>query len=205
MLRTKLEQVFLEIQNAVMPAGQTLFRVKAYLAGGCIASLVLDEEPADYDVWFEDIESWEQITGLMKIPPFRKSKYSWSYTLDSGKKIQLVKSRVGSPEKVTGTFDFKHTQAFYSRDKLVYDEEFIKSKQLWFVKGNLCHPVNTFQRVLKFSRRGYSVNDRTICDLMNEAGQQYTDAAFDTGSDYNDCEDDVWEWFVPNYDKDGSR
>jgi len=167
----KLQAVFDELYSIGFPR-----TCAPFIAGGAIASLVLDEEPKDYDIWFPSLDAWEHAVNSLSLNhswPTRQSKYSWTYTLPSGKIVQLVKSRTGGPRKVVGTFDFQHTMSYFDGLQLVCDEEFIKSKALTFVKGNLCHPVNTVQRLLKFSRRGYSINNQTIADIMNEVGQIY--------------------------------
>lgn len=82
--------------------------------------------------------------------------------------IQLVKSRIGDADEVVATFDFKHTQSYYSPsdDYLECDREFIRDKVLLYVESKLVHPVNTFQRMLKFARRGYKVPGETLVKLM---------------------------------------
>lgn len=142
-----------------------------FIAGGSIVSLVLGEEPHDFDVWFRSISHYEQaITDMRFYVPQRTSRFSTTYKLGSGKIVQLIKNRLGEPEKTISGFDFRHTQAFYdpSTGRLEYDEALIVSKNLEFCLGNLEHPVNTFQRVLKFVRRGYYVKNNTIIDLMLE-------------------------------------
>lgn len=149
---------------------------RCYIAGGAIASLVQGEVPADYDIWFHTIDDWQEVVSHIAQMPKKKTRYSWTYELPNGAIIQLVKSRLGTPEAVTGTFDFKHTQSYFFNNELKCDREFILSKTLTFVRGNLCHPVNTIQRVLKFNLRGYAVNGQCLADIMNEAGAEYAEA-----------------------------
>lgn len=172
-----------DIKNHLQLVMEELYRLGMprtcahFVAGGAIASLVLDEQPKDYDVWFGSLEDWNAATKGLNMACTRISKYSATYTLPSGNVVQLVRSRVGTPEKVVGTFDFQHTMSHYLplTGELKVDEEFIKSKALTFVRGNLCHPVNTVQRLLKFSRRGYSINNKCIADIMNDVGIIYSD------------------------------
>lgn len=155
-----------------IPTAQALSR--SYIAGGALVSLVQGEEPHDYDIWFRSLDDWTAATNGLQFRPARKSKYSWSYYLPSGKEVQLVKSRLGEPAEVVGSFDFKHTHCYYEASGiLVADIEYLRSKRLDFVPGNLCHPVNTLQRLCKFVRRGYSVSNQSIADLMNAIGQDY--------------------------------
>lgn len=160
----------------------------SYVAGGAIASMVLDEKVNDYDIWFRTKTDWEQVTACMRLTPTKRTKYSWTYVLPDGKIIQLVKSRIGEPETVVGSFDFKHTQSWFEPvvGVLHCDEQFIKMKALTYNPGKLCHPVNTFQRVLKFARRGYSVNGATIAALMNDSGEKYCEALAEAEEKYAD-------------------
>lgn len=146
----------------------------SYIAGGAISSILLGETPKDYDFWFENPEDFqkaqdgiarEQFSGLYT--ERIESKYATTLVLASGKKIQLVQSRMGVPEVVVPTFDFLHTQSYMKRDgTLVTDIDFIREKKLVYVPGNFSHPVNTMQRVNKFARRGYDIPFETIRDLM---------------------------------------
>lgn len=148
------------------------FEPKCYFAGGCIASAVLDEKIKDYDLWFEEPAYFEEVVEALafelKYPILAtRSKYAITLNLPTGTTVQFVESRMGVPEQVVGSFDFKHTQSYYVPGKeLVYDPEFILSKKLVFNKTNFSHPVNTMQRVLKFARRGYDIPFETIQDLM---------------------------------------
>lgn len=146
----------------------------SYIAGGAIVSLVLGDTPKDYDIWFRTLDDWTAAVEGLSLQPTRKSKYSYTYVLPSGEEVQLVKSRIGEPADVVGTFDFKHTHCYYEPGKdVVCDRAYLLSKRLDFVKGNLCHPVNTLQRVLKFARRGYTMPNQSIADLMNAVGAHY--------------------------------
>jgi len=175
---------------------------RSYVAGGAIVSLVLGETPNDYDIWFRSLEDWQAAVDGLTLTPIRKSKYSYTYLLPTGKEIQLVKSRLGEPADVVGTFDFKHTHCYYELGKApVYDEAFLLSKRLVFVRGNLCHPVNTVQRVLKFVRRGYSVSNQSIADLMNEVGAIYKKQmdALEAASSFGDDERGEMHVFSPEW------
>lgn len=173
-IKEKLLQVFEMVEEFTGPLNNS------YIAGGAIASLVLGEEPKDYDIWFENPEDYYgAMIGLTNSNlqflietginlSVSTSKYATTFKIQ-GIDIQLVQSRMGVPEVVVPTFDFKHTQSWMKRDgTMSVDEEFIKSKQLVFVHGNFSHPVNTMQRVNKFARRGYDIPFETTKALMME-------------------------------------
>lgn len=163
-IRDRLKTVFEQVEALTGPLEG------AYIAGGAIASLVLGEEPKDYDIWFDDPGVyWAGLNKLMAENPqvcTNASKYAHTLNID-GQTIQLVESRMGIPEVVVPGFDFLHTQSYMKRDgTLVVDIDFIKQKKLVFVPGNFSHPVNTMQRVNKFARRGYDIPFETVRDLM---------------------------------------
>ena len=172
-IKEKLLQVFKMVEGFTGPLNNS------YIAGGAIASLVLGEEPKDYDIWFENPEDYfnavnslsnnfRKLLELQGHTPSTTSKYATSIKI-GGIDVQLVQSRMGAPEVVVPTFDFKHTQSWMKRDgTMSVDEEFIKRKQLVFVPGNFSHPVNTMQRVNKFARRGYDIPFETTKALMME-------------------------------------
>lgn len=173
LIKVKLDAVFKELKLSL---GQI---PNCYIAGGAIASIVLEQEPKDYDIWFENIEDWQEmdtaVTFSNSVAILKRSKYATTAKLLSGKEIQLVCNRLGKPEELVKTFDFLHTQSYYTKQgELFYDEDFIKRKVLVF-KGNLDHPINTIERTLKFSKRGYFVPFETLQELMIEISKMGED------------------------------
>jgi hypothetical protein len=157
---------------------------RSFVAGGCITSMVLGEKINDIDVWFRDLESWEIVSSYFEaIKTSRFAKTSEICILNPFTKhyekleVQFIKNRIGNPLDTVAGFDFLHTHNFYTPDgELCCDEEFIKKKKLVFMKGNLEHPVNTFQRTLKFARRGYFMDSDSMIDMLTdlrEAEAQY--------------------------------
>jgi hypothetical protein len=158
-IKEHLNVVFQEIESYLG------FKPKCYFAGGCIASLVLDQDVKDYDVWFETLEDWMDVDVKCGLVDSR-SKYATTVTLPSGKIIQFVCNRIGKAEDVVPTFDFKHTHSYYLQDStLSCDTNFIQSLRLEFA-GRLDHPINTLERLLKFNKRGYYVPFETLQQLM---------------------------------------
>lgn len=160
-----LDSVFQEIQAYLG------FKPKCYFAGGCIASLVLEQTPNDYDVWFEMPEDFnlvdKELIAENSFNLISKSKYATTLLLPSGKKVQFVQNRMGHPKGLVPQFDFRHTHSYFipETNELVCDINFIQSRTLDFV-GKLDHPMNTMERVLKFSKRGYYVPFETMQKLM---------------------------------------
>lgn len=167
-IQKHLHEVFLGIKNRLHnPSGIN----GGFFAGGVFASLVRDEEVADYDLWFRTKEEFEncskqaEIYGVVE----RKSRFSHTIKLFDGKIVQLIGTRIGAPSDTISGFDFKHCQAYFcpNSGEMVCDEEFLKSKRLEYNKGSLKqHPVNTVERVLKFTRRGYFMHTSEVVQMM---------------------------------------
>lgn len=173
-IKEHLDAVFKEIEEYLG------FKPKCYFAGGCIASLVLEQPVNDYDLWFESPEDFQEVDDKLVVTPpiddfdftpqivIEKSKFATTLFLLSGKKIQFVKNRMGPANVLVPQFDFKHTHSYYiPGEKLSVDVNFIQSRTLSFV-GSLDHPINTFERMIKFSKRGYYVSFECIQNLMLE-------------------------------------
>lgn len=163
-IKAKLNAVFSEVETCLG------FKPSCYIAGGSIASIVLGEEPKDYDMWFESPEAFKDVDDSRWVTAFQtgKTKYATTCTLPSGKIVQFVQNRMGPPSQLVPQFDFRHTHSYYLQNgTLSYDRDFIERKCLEF-KGRLDHPMNTMERVLKFSKRGYYVPFETIQALMLE-------------------------------------
>jgi hypothetical protein len=144
----------------------------AFFAGGVFASLAHDEEVTDYDLWFKTQDAADAIQqpptrGLVE----RKSRFSTTLKLTTGEVIQLVRTRCGEPEACVASFDFRHCQNYYDpvTGVIRVDLDFLKSKKVEYNKASLVqHPVNTIERLLKFARRGYFVDQETVIALMLE-------------------------------------
>lgn len=160
-IKEHLNEVFKEIESFLG------FKPYCYIAGGSIASLILNEEVKDYDVWFENIRDFSEVDSNPNVANVAtRSNFATTVFLPSGKKIQFIQSRLGKPQRVVPTFDFKHTHSYYTIDGVLScDINFIKNKELIFA-GRLDHPLNTLERVLKFQRRGYYVPSATLMDIM---------------------------------------
>lgn len=145
---------------------------EGFFAGGVFSSLVRGEEVADYDIWFKSIGAWDSVDASIGSRAQRRSAFGTTIKLPSGEVVQLIKTRLGEPEATVSTFDFIHCQAFFvpTTGQLVYNEEFLNSKVLEFNPQTLKqHPVNTIERMLKFTRRGYLVRQQSIVDILLEA------------------------------------
>lgn len=167
-IKVQLAEAYSLLKGALPDyAGQVALMEGSFIAGGAIPSLLLNEPVKDYDVWFRDLDSWETVSGMLKSYIKRSSRFAVTAII-GGVEFQLIKNRLGSPISTVETFDFLHTQCYYTPlgELFIKDEDAIRRRELRFMKGNLCHPTNTFQRVMKFTRRGWYIPQPSLIDLM---------------------------------------
>lgn len=169
-VRYELEMVWGEITAFLE------FTPKCYFAGGALASIVLGESPKDYDMWFENIDDWNTVWAKLINPNVSEnmdrvklSQFAATVTLPSGKVVQFVRNRLGKPLELVPTFDFLHTHSYYDPATLdlSINIPFIKSRSLQLV-GNLDHPINTLERIIKFTKRGYFAPPEMLVKFMLE-------------------------------------
>lgn len=153
----------------------------SYIAGGSIASLILNEVPNDYDIWFETLEQWQAAKDLILasgVEVIMETQHAVTFRLDcETPTFQIIKSRLGGYDEVVEQFDFRHAHSAFlpSEDddglgyELVFcganDEEHIEAKFLLF-DGKLDYPTHTLSRLQKFALRGYKVPDQTLIKLI---------------------------------------
>lgn len=145
-----------------------------FVSGGCIASLLRDEEPNDYDVYFftKSIGDWmilaftnEEKYWVQEV----EEKYRDVFGVDGlcitenaitlKNKIQLITKHYGQPDEVRKTFDFVHCTPYYdSRDGKLY----ISKKQYdacvnKVLINNMPAHAPSRHRFEKFRERNYTV------------------------------------------------
>ena len=169
------------------------------VAGGSIASLVQDEEPHDYDIYFRTSECLDLVLkyylerspvpdyvkdSVNKGSPFfykcfegkedydELSKYSvlcYSSSAISLKgDIQLVTCTYGEPNKVSGSFDYLHSQGVYDykADEIIITPEIIDAiNRRRLVYTGSRYPIASIIRMRKFVRRGYYINSGQILKI----------------------------------------
>ena len=153
-----------------------------FVTGGCIASLILGDEPNDIDIYFSDKEFGDYMKKLYTEDPEYMSKVldiaekynGMSSAQDPNavvpsepcvtanaitlkNKIQLITRKYGTPEEIRKEFDFVHCMPYYdSRDKKLYisPEQYDCNVNKKLVRNN----NNLFQphREDKFLKRGWT-------------------------------------------------
>lgn len=144
-------------------------RSKLFIAGGCIRSMILEEEVKDIDIFCKD----EQATTVIKesISGFR-SDNAVNFQI-SPYKIQIVTTEVGSPIEIINQFDFTMNMNYYdfeSNSIEVLHLSDILSKNLK-VNKNCRNKLGTLARIVKFVNRGYKLDSK---ENLLELGCQLT-------------------------------
>lgn len=143
----------------------------AYIAGGCFKHLFEGKRPRDLDMYFPDEQAFDEA----------KAKYleqGWEAAYESknavgvkkdGKSIDLVKFAYKPVEEMLGMFDFTITKFALRRTgtdddgkseyEIVHHPDFFEhltTKRL-VIDDELRLPINTFQRMFKYTRYGYNL------------------------------------------------
>jgi hypothetical protein len=142
-----------------------------FVSGGCIASLLQDEEPKDYDVYFRDSNLLGNIkVDIEKTKPNDVAVYEEKYrevtsltgplitenAITLKNKIQLILKHTGEPDDIRGTFDFVHCMPYWdSSDRKLH----ISKQQYDLIMQKMLHINNkhtvTQHRIDKFKQRNY--------------------------------------------------
>lgn len=75
-------------------------------------------------------------------------------------KIQLILEKYGIPENLIGDFDFNACKAAFDGEFLYIPKEFVRDVKTKKLSINVVtYPVATIKRLIKYSNKGYNVNN----------------------------------------------
>lgn len=160
---------------------------KGYIAGGAFKQILLGEKERDLDIFFRSKEDMEEAVDY-----YVKSDYSLVYENDNcisfldeanDVRIELVRTFFGTPEEVISSFDFTIAQFAFATSynglgdlefRIYHHEDFFEHLLLkrLVIGQNLPHPINTFERVLKYEGYGFNLCPTSKFRLL-EAVQNY--------------------------------
>lgn len=127
------------------------FLEKAFIAGGCIRSLVNNETPADIDIFLKDDSIVEYLKGLTL---GFTSKNAISFVLNN-RKYQIIINTFGTPEEIVSQFDFTCNMNYFDGSLQVKHQYDIELKQLR-INPTCRNKLGTLTRIPKFISKGYS-------------------------------------------------
>lgn len=184
-IRCIVNEVLDAIQNEEL---KNLVKTKTFVTGGCFKALYHNQEVNDYDFYFVDEEAkdrfvelideglckprTEAFTDIKKL--YLNFKFRSEFTItfdltsadDKKVKIQFITKYMGSPERITGNFDFEHTKNYYlpAMDMFNINEIILEKKELLF-NERASHPINALKRMQKFIQQGWTINDAEIMKI----------------------------------------
>jgi hypothetical protein len=168
------EKVRKAVEELDMTLRKLQMRPQYFVTGGCIGSLLRNEVPNDYDVYFLTEGAVNLISNLYKHDESYKNEvevYDEKYREYNGvdgrlitenaitlkNKIQLITKHYGSPDAVRKTFDFVHCMPYFDP---VTDKLYISRQQydLCVNKKLLVNNIDnvTPHRKNKFFERGWT-------------------------------------------------
>lgn len=152
------------------------FAENVLVAGGSIGSLIRNETPNDYDLFFRNQETVNLISnyyqqydnsGNFRIITTTEN----AVTFENG--IQLVLKYSGDLKQLWNNFDFRHTKIGfdYRTKQIQYDNQAvldsINNKQLFYEDFNKVNNLDlTLERVIKLINRGWGINRPSYLTLL---------------------------------------
>lgn len=181
-IKGELLEVLAKLCVAV-PIFEAAFSQEAYIAGGVIVSLVLDEPIQDYDFFFKNQDTADTVNSYFRHQQQNNAKgedyeiravtkNGVTLKLNSGEIIQLVTRFSGMPDKLFKSFDWEHCKCYYdfANQDLTYNSHLILSKELVYTEDDN-YPVNALKRAFKFVKRGYTISPKEILKVMDRANK----------------------------------
>jgi len=171
LIKDKIKSVLTNFDMTVRKLN-TKFTTDYFVSGGCIGSLLRDEEPNDYDVFFYSKHGCDIITNLyINDPSFKNEVECWDEDYRGQKtdermitenavtlknKVQLIIKNCGEPQEVRQTFDFVHCLPYYDTrtDKLYISREQFNLCIFKSLKNNDANTPSK-KRVNKFLDNGW--------------------------------------------------
>jgi hypothetical protein len=153
-LTDKLNLLYTELPLPIF----TLIKEHGYFAGGCIRSLLTNDEPKDYDIFFKDEES----LNLIKNNEYLKRYFTTNNSINmllNGVKFQIITLECGFPETVISKFDFTFNQNYFvfsNKALFIKDKESIINKIIE-INYDCRNSFDTCIRIEKFLNRGYKL------------------------------------------------
>ena len=152
------------------------FAENVLVAGGSIGSLIRNETPNDYDLFFRNQETVNLISdyyqqydnsGNFRIITITEN----AVTFENG--IQLVLKYNGDLKQLWNNFDFRHTKIGfdYRTKQIQYDNQAvldsINNKQLFYEDFNKVNNLDlTLERVIKRINEGWTINRPSYLTLL---------------------------------------
>lgn len=198
-----------DVEFALYPYKQYLTGHNGFIAGGCFKDIFQKRAPKDLDIFFESREDFEaartyfdgdsdykRVYNTKRVTAYKNTK--------TGITLELNKFLFGKPEDVVTYFDFTIVKyVLYSEtvpadpfeDETPFEETATKEYRVFYddkffehlflkrlVIDDRCpHPLSTFERVIKYSKYGFSPCRETKAKLARAIAKVGEDADIENG------------------------
>ena len=163
----QLDEVYNQVANYFPGKLQDAFRESCFFGGGCIYSTYHKEEPKDYDIFCEDIETLYRLKDYLVKNKLADMVTDNAVSFNDGK-FQLVTKFHGEMQSVIEQFDFKHNMFGY-KDKNIYTAigyQWLDTKYLRFNDKRTRDVASSITRVPKFVARGFICTRREMSKMV---------------------------------------
>lgn len=159
---------------------------KGFVAGGCFKNILKGEKVKDIDIFFEsEVEYLEADKYFSEHDDYklhyRNKKVKAYKHYDTGMVVELIHSRFSKPVDLINSFDFTLTKFAYYRvavpipdeedvmiTKITHHKDFFEHLQMnrLVIDNTMSFPVNTFERVLRYTKYGYKICKESKAKLI---------------------------------------
>lgn len=149
-----------------------LKRLDFYIAGGSLLSIIQEKTINDIDIYMPFPKKQESLKSLFELRGWcvDETHNTITFSLETGEKVQLINSFVGTPEEVLSSFDYVPCMIAYSpKERLIYRHEdfyeLIEDYKLVF-NSNAEYPVSSLRRLIKYAKKGYNISLEDLYELI---------------------------------------
>ena len=143
--------------------------LRGYFAGGCFTSMLLREEPSDYDFYFRN----EEDANIFKEFALKHLKADIAFespnAITMKNKMQFMTKHYGPPNYMVNSFDFQHLKVY----KVIGVPIIVATKDFYqiLVEKHLIYsgseyPLASLMRIRKYIKRGWFISANTMLDIV---------------------------------------
>lgn len=170
------------LQNYINLKKYTKFisKNKGFIAGGCFKNIFKNEKIRDLDIFFLTEKDYNQAQKQYKKNKEFKFVYENDncisyYSVKDKLRVELIKSKFGTPKEILNAFDFTIVKAAlfydeYNNPKVMVHQDFFEHlfTNRLVLDDQIPNSVATFNRVLKYTSYGYGLCLESKTKLIRE-------------------------------------
>jgi hypothetical protein len=150
----------------------------AYITGGCIPSMLMDEYVNDYDIYLDSKLHADKVQKYYeKLNPTESDlkkkkvflpKLITENSINLTDKVQIIIKYFGNPKEVIELFDWQHIKSYFTlQDGLIIKDDVYKlivEKELIYTGSN--YPLSSLLRTRKFLKKGWTISTKTMVHIV---------------------------------------